>query len=302
MTSACTSASSGRRPSIVTATQVPATCWAWCSTKSPVGSVTAAMPSEDRSKQPTSSTGPNRFFIARSIRKRELRSPSKCSTTSTRCSSTRGPAIEPSLVTWPTSTVVMLRVLATRISAAATSLTWVTPPGTPSMPDGADGLDGVDHQQRRADLLDVGEHGAEVGLGGEVELVVHAAGAVGAQPDLGGGLLAGDVERAVLMRAVCAATSSSSVLLPTPGSPASRIAAPGTRPPPSTRSSSGTPLVRDVDSLDRDLRRSGRPGSSPGRRPPAASGQPTSATDPQAWHSPQRPTHLPVSQPHSAQR
>ena len=29
----------------------------------------------------------------------------------------------------------MLRVLATRIRAAATSLTWVTPPGTPSMPD-----------------------------------------------------------------------------------------------------------------------------------------------------------------------
>ena len=28
----------------------------------------------------------------------------------------------------------MLRVLATRISAAETSLTWVTPPGTPSMP------------------------------------------------------------------------------------------------------------------------------------------------------------------------
>ena len=27
-----------------------------------------------------------------------------------------------------------------------------------------------------------------------------------------------------------------------------------------------------------------------------------SATDPQAWHSPQRPTHLPVSQPHSEQR
>ena len=43
--------------------------------------------------------------------------------------------MEPSLVTWPTSTVVMLRVLATRISAAATSFTWVTPPGTPSMPD-----------------------------------------------------------------------------------------------------------------------------------------------------------------------
>ena len=27
-----------------------------------------------------------------------------------------------------------------------------------------------------------------------------------------------------------------------------------------------------------------------------------SATDPQAWHSPQRPTHLVASQPHSEQR
>ena len=133
VTRACTSASSGRRPSMLTATQVPGTCWTWFSTNRPVGSVTARMPSLDRSKQPTSSTGPKRFFIARSIRKRELRSPSKCSTTSTTCSSTRGPAIEPSLVTWPISTVVMLRVLATRISAAATSLTWVTPPGAPSV-------------------------------------------------------------------------------------------------------------------------------------------------------------------------
>ena len=38
----------------------------------------------------------------------------------------------------------------------------------------------------------------EVGLGGEVELVVDPAGAVGAQPDLAGGLLAGDVEDALL--------------------------------------------------------------------------------------------------------
>ena len=31
-------------------------------------------------------------------------------------------------------------------------------------------------------------------------------------------------------------------------------------------------------------------------------GAPASATDPQAWHSPHRPTHLAVSQPHSLQR
>ena len=63
----------------------------------------------------------------------------------------------------------------------------------------ADGLDGVDDEQGRSDLLDVGEHGAEVGLRGEVELGLHATGAVGAQPHLGGRLLAGDVERAALV-------------------------------------------------------------------------------------------------------
>ena len=31
-------------------------------------------------------------------------------------------------------------------------------------------------------------------------------------------------------------------------------------------------------------------------------GAAASATDPHAWHSPHRPTHLPVSQPHSLQR
>ena len=33
-----------------------------------------------------------------------------------------------------------------------------------------------------------------------------------------------------------------------------------------------------------------------------AVGAAASATEPQAWHSPQRPTHLAVSQPHSVQR
>ena len=46
----------------------------------------------------------------------------------------RGPATEPSLVTWPTRTVVSVRCLASAVSAAVISRTWVTPPGTPSMP------------------------------------------------------------------------------------------------------------------------------------------------------------------------
>ena len=164
---------------------------------------------------------------------------------------------------------------------------------------GADGLHGVDHQQRRPDLLDVGEHRAEVGLGGEEQLVVDAAGAVGAQPHLRRGLLAGDVEGARGgSRAVCAATSSSSVLLPTPGSPASRIAAPGTSPPPSTRSSSGTPLVRATDSVIGDLPdrhgRAWRPGTgggaqrrgAPPRRPTPRPG--TRRSDRPTWRSPSR--------------
>ena len=98
-TSACTSASSGRRPSIMTVTQVPGTGSVCRDTNSPVGSVTSTMPVSTRSKQPTSSAGPNLFLVARTIRKPECRSPSNASTTSTRCSSIRGPAMAPSLVT-----------------------------------------------------------------------------------------------------------------------------------------------------------------------------------------------------------
>ena len=99
-------------------------------------------------------------------------------------------------MTWPTITVAMFRVLATRISAAATSLTWVTPPGTPSTSAAPIVWTESITSSCGRTSLDVAEHRAEVGLGGEVELVVDAAGAVGAQPHLGGRLLAGDVERA----------------------------------------------------------------------------------------------------------
>ena len=131
-TSACTSVTSARRPSIVTVTQVPATGVAPWARNSPDGSGSPTMPSSRRSKQPTSSAGPKRFFTVRTSRSRECRSPSKDSTTSTRCSSVRGPAIAPSLVTWPTSSVAMPRDLASRIRVLATSRTCATPPAEPS--------------------------------------------------------------------------------------------------------------------------------------------------------------------------
>ncbi|SHW28171.1 Uncharacterised protein [Mycobacteroides abscessus subsp. abscessus] len=83
-------------------------------------------------KQPTSSAAPKRFFTPRTMRNAEARSPSKCSTTSTRCSSERGPAMAPSLVTWPTRTIAIPVVLAAMVRAVVTARTCVTPPVTPS--------------------------------------------------------------------------------------------------------------------------------------------------------------------------
>ena len=128
----CTSVMSGRRPSRVTVTHVPDMGTGCLEMNRPLASATSTMPSSQRSKQPISSTGPNRFFTARSSRSREPRSPSKCSTTSTMCSRARGPAIEPSFVTWPTRRVGRCRDFATLTSAAVTARTWVTPPAAPS--------------------------------------------------------------------------------------------------------------------------------------------------------------------------
>ena len=98
-----------------------------------------------------------------------------------------------------------------------------------------------------------------------------------------------------------ATTCSSRVDLPTPGSPASRITAPGTTPPPRTRSSSAMPVglaaerVRSIWSM----------GWAEADTGPACGVRllvPTSETLPQAWHSPQRPTHLGARHPHSEHR
>ncbi len=70
------------------------------------------------------------------------------------CSSTRGPARAPSLVTWPTMTVASPRVLesATRLSAHAR--TWVTEPGAGLDVGVVDGLDRVDDEQVGRHLVD----------------------------------------------------------------------------------------------------------------------------------------------------
>ena len=102
--------------------------------------------------------------------------------------------------------------------------------------------------------------------------------------------------------AVWPATSSSRVDLPTPGSPATRTTAPGTSPPPRTRSSSSTRVgtARAVSTSTWSIGRAGVVTAA--ARVVRTVGAPTSSTLPHAWHSPQRPTHLPVTQPHSTHR
>src|SRR4051794_2327335 len=78
------------------------------------------------------------------------------------------------------------------------------------------------------------------------------------------------------------------------------MTAPGTRPPPSTRSSSSTPVGRNaaVVASTSAIRRAGS--TTVVAAVVRATAVPVSSTVPHAWHSPQRPTHLTVVQPHSA--
>ena len=89
--------------------------------------------------------------------------------------------------------------------------------------------------------------------------------------------------------------------MPTPGSPASRIAAPGTSPPPSTRSNSGSPELRRWEDST-DTWPIGTAGEVTGADAAFSPGAAASATDPHVWHSGQRPTHLGTVWPHSEQR
>ena len=104
-------------------------------------------------------------------------------------------------------------------------------------------------------------------------------------------------------RAVRAATSSSKVDLPTPGSPASNTTAPATSPPPRTRSNSPTPVPWRWEAVA-TTSVTGTAGVADAvalvAGPDATA--PTSTTVPHAWHSPQRPTHFAAVHPHSVHR
>ena len=110
------------------------------------------------------------------------------------CSTTRGPAIWPSLVTWPTRTIGGAAALGEGGELVGGGADLGDRAGGAVDVVGPHGLDRVDDGERRALGLEGGEDVAEVGLGGELQGGVGEAEAGGAQADLGGGLLAGDVD------------------------------------------------------------------------------------------------------------
>ena len=83
---------------------------------------------------------------------------------------------------------------ACRVSAAATSRTWLGPPAMPSLPELATVLHGVDDHKRRLDLGDVAEHRGEVGFAGEKQMLGESTRALGAQSHLVQRLFSADVE------------------------------------------------------------------------------------------------------------
>ena len=93
-----------------------------------VGSISARPPAPI-SNHAVSPSAPNRFFPPERTRSPDRGSPSNVSTTSTACSSVRGPARSPSFVTWPVRSTAMPSSFARPTSASVQSRTWDGPPG-----------------------------------------------------------------------------------------------------------------------------------------------------------------------------
>ena len=111
----------------------------------------------------------------------------------------RGPATEPSFVTWPTRKVATPLSFATRSSRPAASRTCATDPGAEPMLRRPERLHGVDHAHRRPLALEQLADRFEVGLGEDLDAVA-AAEPRGAELHLGDRLLAGDEEGAPVGR------------------------------------------------------------------------------------------------------
>ncbi len=217
------------------------------------------------------------------------------------CSTTRGPASVPSLVTWPTRNSTNPRRFASRISSCAQARTWLTVPGAESRlsryivwiesmitTSGGCATSSVAMMSRR---------------------FIAAARSTGAcsKPSRRARRRTWSTDSSpetyahfAPFKASCAAACSSSVDLPIPGSPPTSSTEPATSPPPLTRSNSPMPVARrgtgsptpcnDTKSITRPFANALPCGDD-------ASGAASSAMLFHAPHASQRPAHLPVTAP-----
>jgi hypothetical protein len=297
-TSACTSTSSGRQPSSTGATTEPGTPGWRSARNNALGSGTPTRPASPISNRPSSWVLPKRCLTARSIRRAWWRSPSKASTVSTRCSSTRGPARLPSLVTWPTSTTLTPRALASPTRRWAQPRTWPTVPG--AVPRSGSNTVWIESTTTTAGAR--ASRWATI-RGSEVSATSHSDGAVTPRRSARSATWRADSSavtyRQVAPRATEARAWSSSVDLPTPGSPPTTVTEPGTSPPPSTRSSSGSPV--GTGSVASPIASAMGMGTEGAMLVPAGSST-SSTSEPLASHAGHQPIHLGASAPHSLQR
>ena len=175
-------------------------------------------------------------------------------------------------MTWPTRIIAQPCSRANRSSAAATSCTWPTLPGAPvRSADHSVWTESITHAWGRSCSRD-GEHDLERGLCQHRHRQRMGAEPLGPQPHLRGRLLAADVQRAAARRLHSRQRSAHQRALADAGRAADQHHRAGTRPPPSTRSSSSLPVAQA-------LQLAARPPPAPpacvaprpcGRRPPSA--------------------------------
>ena len=156
------------------------------------------------------------------------------------CSSTRGPAMPPSLVTWPTRNTAVPVSLAKRTSRAADSRTWRHRARRRGQQLGPDRLDRIDDQHARlASSMRLLEDALDAGFGQRLQRRPAArprrcARDATCASDSSPVTYSAGARAAQRAPSIC----SSSVDLPMPGSPPISTTEPWTSPPPSTRSSS----------------------------------------------------------------
>ncbi len=165
-------------------------------------------------------------------------------------------------------------------------------------------LDRIDGQDIGADLGDMVEHDGQGSLTDDQQVRVQRVEASGRSRTCSTDSSAQTSRHVAPVAAIRPSAWSSSVLLPIPGSPPSRVTEPATSPPPSTRSSSGTPVGR-LDAAVGSTAASAMTGAGV-----VASGSPLTPGPPErcstrldhAPHSGQRPSHFGAWASHSAQQ